>query len=81
MIHHFSDDDNTVGFFQVNQDPVKVAKKVSIITGSTFLPIKSDRYDDVGSFERDTLIIRSNLFCEDFIDLLDYGIAIHIIDY
>jgi hypothetical protein len=81
MIHYFSDDDNTIGFFQVDQDPAKVAKKISVITGTTFLPVKCDKYEDVGSFEIDTVIIRSNLFCEDFIDLLDYGIAVYIIDY
>jgi hypothetical protein len=81
MIHYFSDDDNTVGFFQVDQDPAKVAKKISVITGTTFLPVKDDKYEDVGSFERDTIILRSNLFCEDFLDLLDYGIAVYIIDY
>lgn len=81
MIHYFSDDDNTIGFFQIDQDPNKVAKKVSVITGTTFNPIKSDKYEDIGSFEVDTLIIRSNLFTEDFIELLDYGIAVYIIDY
>lgn len=81
MIHYFSDDDNTIGFFQVDADPIKVAKKVSTILGSTFELTKDDKYDDVGSFEIDTLIVRSNIFCEDFIDLLDYGIAVYIIDY
>jgi hypothetical protein len=81
MLYHLSDDDNTIGFFQVDQDPVKVAKKISVITGTTFDVIKSDKYEDIGSFEIDTIIIRSNVFCEDFIDLLDYGIAVYIIDY
>jgi hypothetical protein len=58
-----------------------VAKKLSSISGTTYRIIKTDKYDDIGSFEIDTIIIRSNLFIEDFIDLLDYGIAVYIIDY
>lgn len=81
MIHHFSDDDIVIGFFQVDQDPKKVCKKISAIIGTTFEIVKDDKYDDVGTFSIDTIIVRSNVFCEDFIDLLEYGINVHIIDY
>jgi hypothetical protein len=81
MIYHFSDDDNVIGFFCIDQDPAKVAKKIGAITGTVFLQIASDKYDSVGSFEIDTIIIKSNLFNEDYIDLLEYGIAVYIIDF
>jgi hypothetical protein len=81
MLYHLSDDEITVGFFQVDLDPPKVAKKLSKIFGTTFEVITSNRYEEIGSFEVDTLIVRSNVFTEDLIDLLDYGIAVYIIDY
>jgi hypothetical protein len=81
MIHHLSDEDVVIGFYQVEHDVKKVAKKLSHILGSTFEPITSDKYEEVGDFEIDTLIIRSNIFTEDLIDLIEYGIALYIIDY
>jgi hypothetical protein len=81
MIQHLSDDDITIGFYQVDQDMKKVAKKISSLLGSTFEVVTSDKYQGVGDFEIDTLIIRSNLFSEDLLDLLDYGIAVYIIDF
>lgn len=81
MLYHLSDDEITIGFCQVDLDPAKVAKKLSKIFGSTFEVVTSNRYEEIGSFETDTVIVRSNVFTEDLIDLLDYGIAVYIIDY
>lgn len=81
MLYHLSDTEITVGFFQSELEPQKVAKKLSKILGTTFEVVSSAHYEEVGSFETDTLIIRSNIFSEDLMDLLDYGIAIYIIDY
>jgi hypothetical protein len=82
MIYHFRDEDESVvAFFQVNQDPKKVIKKLNSLTNTSFEIIKNDQYEDAGSFPIDTLIIHSNLFTEDLLELIAYGVCVYIIDY
>jgi hypothetical protein len=78
---YFGDDEIIIGFSPSDQEPDKVLKKINNIIGMELVPMESNNYDDVGTFENDTIIINSNLFDEDFLELLEYGIYIHIVDY
>lgn len=80
-MNYFGDDDSTIGFFPVDLDPDKVLKKINIILESEFVGLESNHYDDVGAFEADTIVINANLFTDDLLDLIEYGIYIHIVDY
>lgn len=78
---YFGDNDILIAFNQIDQESEKVLKKVNKILGTELEIVESDFYDDIGSFELDTIIVKSNVFIEDLLDLLDYGITVYIIDY
>lgn len=83
MLHHFNDysDDKIIGFYQINVDPKKFISKFNKLYGSSFITADIDHYSDIGDFQIDTLVIHKNYFCDELMELLDFGIYIYIVDY
>jgi len=82
LTHYYEPNEEIViGFFSVDLEHKKAIKKISKLMGYDFTVLETDKYSDVGDFNHDTLVLNSKYFCEDLLEILDYGISLHIIDY
>lgn len=84
MLTHFIDTENNkniIGFYSVKQDPLKVLKIISSFQGSVYEPIEHDHYDELGTFNIDTLIVSEKLMTDDMLELIEYGIMIYVVYY
>ena len=83
MIKYYKEytDDIIIAYYEVDIPADKVIKKISQITGYDFEQTKEDIYSDLNDFTHDTLIIKSSIFIEDIMNIMDYGVLIYITDY
>ncbi len=80
MIHFSDNEDLLLGFYQANLNVNQVRRKVSRLLEIDLDLSESEHYSDL-SFDTDTLIVNRTIFTEDLLELIDFGIMIHIVDY
>ena len=84
MIVHYHDSDGIymIGINAVEYDHEEIARRLESVTGVQYTcATKSNTtFSFLGDFPVDTVIIRRNSFEEDFLDLIDAGINIYIVD-
>jgi len=81
MIQYYTDlDENIlVGVFSVNRSAENIAKVLGKLIDYDFVEAESDEFDDVGEFEHDTVVIASNDFTEDLLEITGKDIKIYLV--
>lgn len=82
MILHYGDTDEkyVVGIFSFEREPDDIVRLFTSVTGITMYECHRDDFFDTGDFHRDTVIISSNQFEEDMLDIMGYDISLYITD-
>ena len=81
LMLYFTDVDNEVYFAISDEDEditIKVINFLSNAYGKAFEEI-SDSWAEDYAFDKDTLIIEARFFNEDILEVVDFGVDIHII--
>ena len=80
MLTYYTDLDEEIGFAIYDEDnkTKKIIKLLITIFDKQFEEAKSDMYEEYG-FHKTTLLISPNNFCEELLELSDFGIDILIV--
>lgn len=81
MIHYYTDADETVliGVYSADRSASSIAKAAGNLIDCDFIEADSDFFDEVGSFEQDTIIIEAKHFSEDILEIIDKDIRVYLV--
>ncbi len=81
MIHYYTDADETVliGVYSDDRSHATIAKIAGKLIEYDFVEADSDIFDEVGSFEQDTVIVEAAHFTEELLELIDKDIKVYLV--
>ncbi len=81
MILYYTDENESllIGVCASDRSPESIAKIVSKITEYDLVEADSDAFDDIGEFQEDTVIIDSDDFVEELLELTGKSIKIYLV--